>query len=292
MAVVFQEPLLLDAAVAENVATGLRLRGVPRSVQERRVAAWLDRFGIAALARRSARTLSGGEAQRASLARAFALEPEVLFLDEPFSALDSPTRAALTADLLVALHATRTTTVLVTHDRDEALAVGSRVAVLIDGRLRQVGPPEEVFSAPIDPEVAAFVGVENVVPGRVVGHDDGVAQVSVGACSLAAVSGLRPGTPVLVCLRPEDVTLYPEPTAPAGSARNRLSGRVTSIIPWGGQARVALDCGFPLAAFVTRRSAAELELAPGARVVATIKATSIHLIERPDDGDAAHSSGA
>ncbi len=297
MAVVFQEPLLLDTSVERNVATGLELRGTPRKERDARVAKWLEAFGIAHLAKRPARTLSGGEAQRVSLARAFALEPEVLLLDEPFSALDAPTRAALTADLSAALQATATTTVLVTHDRDEALALGDRVAVLIGGELRQVGPPGEVFGAPVDAEVAGFVGVETIVPGIVTAQDEGLARVSLGGHAAEVVSDLPAGTAVYVCLRPEDVTLQtvPDREASAGrtSARNRFAGRVSGLGPWRGQIRVTVDCGFTLVAAVTRRSAAELELGVGTPVVATFKATSAHLISRADSaGAGAIPSGA
>ena len=156
LAIVFQEPLLFDTTVAENVATGLKLRGVPGSRRDPLVERWLGRLGIAHLARRQARTLSGGEAQRTSLARALVLSPELLLLDEPFAALDAPTREALTDDLLPLLRETATTTVLVTHDRDEALALGDRIGVILDGRLVQVDSPEAVVSAPANEAVAAF----------------------------------------------------------------------------------------------------------------------------------------
>lgn len=288
MAVVFQEPLLLDTSVAQNVATGLQLRGMPRHEQHARAARWMAAFGISHLAKRSARSLSAGEAQRTSLARAFALEPEVLLLDEPFSALDAPTRNAVTADLLGILRATKTTTVLVTHDRDEALAFGDRVGVLIGGQLRQVGPPEEVFGAPADPEVASFVGVETIAPGVVVAHEEGLAQVRIGDRLVEVVSTLSKGTPVLFCLRPEDVTLHPMPEGapmPPSSARNRLPGRVAGLSPWGTQVRVMVDCGFAVTAAVTRRSAVELGLEAGAAVVASFKATSAHLIARSGSPD-------
>lgn len=281
MAVVFQEPLLLDTSVARNVATGLELRGVARAERDARVAKWLDAFGIAHLAKRTTRSLSGGEAQRTSLARAFALEPEVIFLDEPFSALDAPTRAAVTADLVAALRRTRTTALLVTHDRDEALSLGDRVGVLLGGQLRQLGPPEEVFGAPVDAEVAEFVGVETIVDGVVVAQVDGVAQVQVGGVALEVASPLAVGTAVHLCLRPEDVTIHParlDGEPPRSSARNRLAGLVTGMSPWNGQVRVALDCGFPLAAAITRRSAGDLGLAVGAPAVASFKATAAHLI--------------
>ena len=290
MAVVFQEPLLLAGSVADNVATGLRLRGVPGAERAPRVARWLDAFGIAHLARRPARALSGGEAQRTSLVRALALEPEVLFLDEPFSALDAPTRASVTADLQRILRETRTTTVIVTHDRDEALAFGDRVGVLVGGELRQIGPPEDVFAAPADADVAGFVGVETLAPGVVVGQDDGLATVRVAERLVEVASHLAVGAPVYLCLRPEDVTLYPvaaggvEPPdgRASGSARNRLVGVVAEVAPSRGQVRAAVECGLPLAALVTRRSAAEMGLAPGVRVEASFKATAAHLIARAD----------
>lgn len=284
MAVVFQEPLLLDTSVAQNVATGLKLRGLGRAECEARVAAWLERFGIASLAHRRARSLSGGEAQRTSLARAFAMEPEVLFLDEPFSALDAPTRAAVTADLLAVLRATRTTAVLVTHDRDEALALGDKVGVIIGGELRQLGTPAEVFGAPVDTDVAGFVGVETIAPGEILARENGLAQVRVGHRLAEVASDLDPGTRVFLCLRPEDVALHVLSRAgqevARSSARNLLPGRVLSVTPWRGQLRVAVDCGFQLAASLTHRSVAEMGIAEGVSVVASFKATSAHLIPR------------
>lgn len=154
---VLQEPLLLDASVFENVAIGLRFRHLPNAEVTRRVEAWLERLGITSLRRRPATGLSGGEAQRVSLARAFALQPELLLLDEPFSSLDSPTRARLLDDLHDLLTATSTTTILITHDLKEAARLAGRVAVLLDGWLRQAGSPEQVFSAPVDDEVAAYL---------------------------------------------------------------------------------------------------------------------------------------
>lgn len=157
VAMVFQEPLLLDMTVADNVATGLRLRGVPRLERESRVAEWLGRLGIAHLASRSSRALSGGEAQRTSLARALVLEPDLLVLDEPFSALDPPTREALAVDLVPLLRERRTTTVLVTHDRDEAFGIGDRVAIILDGRIAQLDTPEAVLARPATDAIARFV---------------------------------------------------------------------------------------------------------------------------------------
>ena len=279
MAVVFQEPLLLDTSVESNVRSGLALRGVPGGEQRRRAGEWLERFGIAHLARRSSRTLSGGEAQRTSLARALALEPEVLILDEPFAALDAPTRAGLIDDLDNILSATRITTVFVTHDRSEALRLGDRVAVLMNGRIRQIGPPSNVFAAPADEEVATFVGVETITAGRVRSIADGIAIVDIGEKVVEANAVGRPGDEVLVCLRPEDIILAPlADAAQATSARNRLPATVNRITSAGPHASVALDAGFPLVALITKQSLEELALEPGATVLASFKATAAHLI--------------
>jgi tungstate transport system ATP-binding protein len=280
MALAFQEPLLLDTSVEGNVRTGLRLRGVPGAEQKRRAAEWLERFGITGLASRSGRFLSGGEAQRTSLARALALEPDVLLLDEPFAALDAPTRQALIEDLDRILTQSRTSTVLVTHDRSEALRLGDRVAVLIDGRIHQLDPPQEVFSAPADEEVAAFVGVETIVPAVVHDLRDGVATVEVAGVTLEAAAASDPGRDVLFCLRPEDVTIASLDSAAPTSARNHVPVTIVRITQAGPYSRVELDAGFPLVALITRQSLEDLALTAGARVQASFKATAAHLIPR------------
>ena len=281
MALMMQEPLLLRRSVAENVATGLRLRGVPGSERKLRVGRWLERFGVAHLAQRSARKISGGEAHRVSLARAFALEPEVLLLDEPFSALDQPTREALLEELVAALSETSLTTVFVTHDRNEALRLGHRVAAVVGGRVRQVGPTAEVFAAPADEEVAALVGAETVVPGRRIAAREGLVRVEVGSQVIEAVADGAVSEELLVVLRPEDVTLsMAEDHSPASSARNRLRGVIVRITPAGHQARVAVDCGFPLIAVITKQSLEELGLQPGQEITAAFKAHAVHLISK------------
>ena len=159
IALVLQEPLLLDMPVFENVALGLRYRGIPFAEINERVNRWLKRVGIEGLRERPGSRLSGGEAQRVSLARAFVLNPELLLLDEPFSALDAPTRLRLLDDLKAILAETGTTTIVITHDLKEAARLATRVAVMLDGRIAQVGAPLEVFANPVNQQVASFLGM-------------------------------------------------------------------------------------------------------------------------------------
>lgn len=159
MAVVFQESLLLAGSVLENVATGLRLRGVPAAERRRTAQEMLDRLSIGHLARRSSRQLSGGEAQRVSIARALAVKPRLLFLDEPFGALDVLARSALIRDLKGLLAQESTAALFVTHDFTEIPPIADRVAVLHEGRLLQLGTPAEVFNQPATELVRDLVQV-------------------------------------------------------------------------------------------------------------------------------------
>ena len=282
LALVLQEPLLLNMSVYDNVATALRFRRLPRAEVRQRVKLWLQRLGVAHLSSRSARSISGGEAQRASLARAFAIQPALLLLDEPFSALDAPTRQTLLHDLHTLLNETGITTIFITHDLDEALLLGDQVAVLLDGRLRQVGPPQQVFTAPNDAEVAAFVGVETVIAGRVSESNEGQLIIQANGLRLEAVGEAAVGQTVLYCLRPEDITLLPASTSPpASSARNHLPGVISRLTPNGPLVRVVVASdSLSLVALVTRASAQELSLAPGMPVLATFKATAAHIITK------------
>lgn len=280
IALVLQEPLLMHQSVFDNVSAGLKFRRLPRAEVASRTNNWLNRLDIHHLSHRPAHKLSGGEAQRTSLARAFALQPELLLLDEPFSALDAPTRARLLQDLHELLSQTNITTVFITHDLDEALLLGDKVAVLLGGVLHQVGRPQDVFTAPSDGEVAAFVGVETVISGKVASCQNGQVIVQANGLNLEAVGDLAMGKTVLFCLRPEDITLSIPTSVGMTSARNRLSGRISRMTPSGPLVRVVVDCGLSVVALITRGSAQEMKLVEGMAVTATFKATAVHLIPR------------
>ena len=154
------------------------------------------------------------------------------------------------------------------------------MAVLLGGKLRQVGEPRQVFQAPADPEVAAFVGVETVLPGVVTGEAGGLVQVALNGLKAEAVGPASTGRAVYLCLRPEDITLWPAGGAPQSSSGNCFRGRVTRLISQGALVQVTVDCGVPLVALVTRTYAYDMGLEPGMEVVAAFKPSAAHLILR------------
>ncbi len=184
-----QRPVLLSTTVRYNVELPLRYRRTPRPTRQKVAAAALARLGVEHLADRPARALSGGEAQRVSLARALACEPDALLLDEPAAGLDTPTRAGFFADVERALADRATTVVLVSHRAEEVLALADRIAVLVDGELRQVAPADDLVTRPIDAAVARLVGYENVIDVDI--HDDGNVLVGGHPIGLTAPPGRR-----------------------------------------------------------------------------------------------------
>ena len=276
---VFQDALLIDATVEQNVALGLQLRRMPRNDIGERTRRWMDRLGIAGLASRQARSLSGGEAQRVSLARAFAIEPEILLLDEPFAALDPPTRENLLRDLQRVIRESQITTIFVTHARREAMRLGDRVAVMIDGRCEQVGAPDEVFSRPMCDSVARFVGIDNLLPGHVMGQQDGLLSIDVQGVCIRACGHTPTGASVWVCVRPEDLILQPEFTTDSPES-NSLICRIADVFPTHLFYRVELDCGIKLVALVRKHALQELHLQSSANVRVSFQPSAAHLIVR------------
>ena len=279
----FQDHALFPhLSVEGNVAYGLR--DVARRERRGRVDEALIAARAAHLRDRPVRQLSGGEAQRVALARALAPRPDLLLLDEPLSALDTATRTALRAELRQILLEQRIPTVMVTHDRTEALTLGDRIVLLVDGRVRQAGTPEEVFDRPTDPAVAAIVGVETTHPSTITNLGDGVASIDLGGstvrASLPEGMAVASGSSVLACVRAEDVSIQLEHTDSISSQRNQLTAVVRSVTAEGPLIRVDMDAGFPLASYITRPALEDLEITVGRTVVAVFKAQAVHLIPR------------
>jgi molybdate transport system ATP-binding protein len=265
--------------VAANVGYGLN--DLPVAERGARVAETLRWLGLDGLENRRPRELSGGQQQRVALARAVVRRPKLLLLDEPLAALDTPTRLRLRGELRQLLRQLGLPTILVTHDRAEALALGDQMVVMAAGRIQQSGRVTEVFNRPANLAVAHIAGTETVLPGRVLKVADGIVTVAVGDVKLVAVAAGFPAeaTEVHVCIRADDVMLTTD-ALPQASARNRFSATVVSVERDGPLLRVELDCGFPLKALLTPQAAAEMKLSPRAAVGVLIKAPQIHLIPR------------
>ncbi|HIE31241.1 MAG TPA: ABC transporter ATP-binding protein [Methanosarcinales archaeon] len=267
--------------VEENIEFSLKLKKIPTGKRRQRVEEIMGLLGISQLADRYSITLSGGEQQRVALARAIASEPRILLLDEPLSALDNRTQNLLRDELKRIHHEAGLTTIHVTHDQTEAMMLADRIGVMMDGSIVQIGTPEEVFGKPITGEVASFVGVENIIDGRVVSNTNGLATIDAGGgCLIDAISSYTEGDTVRICLRPEDVTITTEnDSVRKSSARNSFSGVINQVTLLGAMVRIGIDCEFPLMVLITKRSASELGLDVGSDVVASFKATAVHLIK-------------
>ena len=284
MTMILQEPLLFDTTVYENVASGLRIRGVARNEMRRKVVAYLERFDLAHMADRSARKLSGGEARRVSLARALVVEPEMVFLDEPFANLDPPTRQSITQDLSATIRDQRISAILVTHDQSEALRLSDRIVVMDRGKIVQSDVPSAVVNNPANDFVATCVGMETIVEGVIRRSAGRELVVSVGRSEIHAVADGSPGEQVYCCIRPENVLIDTvDPTART-SARNIFAATIASVSSMGPYLKLTLDCGFPLVAHVTAESYASLGLEEAEQVFASVKATAIHVIRKSEPG--------
>ncbi|TAG19490.1 MAG: ABC transporter ATP-binding protein [Rhodobacterales bacterium] len=235
---VFQNPLLFPhLTVAGNVGFGLRMRGLPTAEIQARVADMLERTQLTGLGSRRPAELSGGQAQRVALARALVLKPDLLLLDEPLSSLDPTLRDDMRALILTLQRETAVTTLVVTHDQTEAVVLADRIALLLEGRLAQHGPPDQVYRQPASLAVARFFGGVNFLPGRAA---EGVFQSTIGPIALPAdlPPALADGPGVLT-IRPEAVDLVPP------AQRGALTARVLAATFLGTQSRVELDLGGP-----------------------------------------------
>jgi tungstate transport system ATP-binding protein len=240
-AAVFQQAYLLNTTVQANVETGLRIRGVDKDERRRRAGEALEMLGVAQLAGRQRDGLSGGEAQRVSIARAIAVDPAIIFLDEPTAALDPPTRRDLLRDLERIFRELRTSVMWVTHDIGEALAVADRIAFIAGGRLLQDGSPDDLLVAPANKAVADFLGVDSWLEGEVRGEDDGRLVFRTDQGGELLVHDSPPG-PALVCIRPDDVLIFRE-QPDGGKLRNLLPVKVSGVRPVGRHWRVSLLWG-------------------------------------------------
>jgi molybdate/tungstate transport system ATP-binding protein len=274
LAFVYQDySLFPHMTVKKNIEFGLKMKKLKAPEKFREISEYLN---ISHLLERYPLNLSGGEQQRVSLARALVTDPEILMLDEPLSALDPRTQDSA-REMLLNVHRKGKLTVLhITHDQTEARIMADKIAVVMDGKLVQVGTPEEVFEKPANDMIADFVGFENVLKGRVLSREKGLLRIEAEGKVLEAAGEVEVGDMVHVGLRPENIVL--SKTFTQSSIRNSLKGTVIEVQSLGALVRVRMDCGPLLNALVTRQSAEEMGLAPGVPVYAQFKASSIHVL--------------
>lgn len=254
--------------VYDNIAYGLKLRKIPKSEIKKKVREIAEILGISHLLHRKPKTLSGGEAQRVAIARALVLEPELLLLDEPFANLDVQTRAKLIQMKrwrkklnFTALH--------VTHSFEEAVSLGDRMGIMLNGRLIQTGEVREVFEKPKNEEVARFLGFENIIEGTAEGR-------ILKSNGILIELPVEAKGKVRIGIRPEEIIISNEPIKT--SARNEFRAKVMAIEDLGPLIRLTLDIGgIELKAFITRSSLVEMGIKEGKEVYASFKATAIHV---------------
>ena len=266
--------LFPNMSAAQNVEFGLKVRRKGREDRSKRVAELLDIVGLGHAAGRYPHELSGGMQQRVALARALAIEPRVLLLDEPLSALDALVRVQLREEIRRVQTQLGITTLYVTHDQEEALSVSDRVAVMRGGKIEQIGPPSEIYGAPATRFVAEFIGTMNRLDSKVAAP--GALEIGGVRVPVDAANGHAVGNAVLLLVRPESLELVPmNGHVPEGS----LAGSVTAHTFLGPvtRVRVAADAGPELVATVP--SAAALELAVGQRVTARFAAESARVLD-------------
>lgn len=282
MGMVFQKPVVFSTTVYENVAVGLRIRSRNETAIRHRVEEALELIGLADREEQNARTLSGGEMQRVAVARALVTDPVLLLMDEPTANLD-PIATETIEDLIRRINRDYGTTLIITtHDLLQGQRLAHRMGVMIDGAFAQIGTPREIFSEPKTRSVARFVGMENILEGRIAAGDRGIATVDVGGTPVTAATLLPAGDEVCLCIRPEDITLYAA-GSDAGSARNVYTGTVTSIRSLGPFSQIGIDCGFTVAALVTWKAVEDLSLSTGGEVQIAFKASAVHVVRRAEE---------
>jgi len=256
--------------VGQNIAFGMRIRKRPKTEASAKVQDLAALLRITHLLQRTPLTLSGGEQQRVALARALAIEPRVLLLDEPLSALDEQTREGLCVELRRVHEQLGTTTVHVSHSFEETLAVADRVGIIHEGRIRQVGTAEDVFRHPASEFVAGFVRCDNAMRGTARRSERGL-LVRVGEVNFEVAEGIE--GEVFLAIRPEDVAV----ARPGVRRPNELQGRIAHIVDKGALMRVAVHGGVSLVALIGRRDFQASGLSTGDDVVAFFDPAAGHV---------------
>jgi len=276
ISIVYQDHVLFPhMTVKENLLFGLKMQHLSVEEQNENLNWVVDLMGIDRLLHRNPETLSGGEKQKVALGRAIITRPELLLVDEPLSALDPETRENVQQELRH-LHRTLGLTILhVTHDFEEAISLGTRIAVIGDGRLMQEGTPEEIFRHPNSEFVARFAMTRNIFQGTAKRKADGSTVFRVNDTEFVIAVELEGSRHASI--RPEDILISSEPLR--SSARNCFPATITNVLDRGSTLYITADIPPELSCLVTRQSFQEMELQEGKKVYLTFKASSIHLFD-------------
>jgi molybdopterin-binding protein len=276
ISIVYQDHVLFPhLSVRDNIVFGLKMNKTRADEMTDRLNWIAELLGISHLLHRKPDTLSGGEKQKVALGRAIITRPELLLVDEPLSALDPETRENVQHELRRLHKALGITILHVTHDFEEAIALGNRIAVIGEGQLKQVGTPEEIFRHPNSEFVARFAMTRNIFAGRAGKKANGDTIFKVGDTEFITAADV--GDAQHASIRPEDILISAEPIR--SSARNCFPGTITRVVDKGSTLYVTVDVPPELSCLVTRRSFTEMELGEGREVYITFKASSIHLFD-------------
>jgi len=265
--------------VRRNVAFGLEERRIPRAEVERRVDAALDLVGLKHLADRRPSQLSGGQQQRVALARTVVIEPKVLLLDEPLSNLDAKLRVQMRQELLSLQRKLGLTTIFVTHDQEEANTICDRIAVMDDGRVQQVGSPQELYDHPANLFVAGFLGTANVLDGEVRGDGTGTAFVGKGFTPVPLPRTVEAGSVGKLMFRPQNLTIRQDDGEPRPGCA-RLTGRITHREFLGASIRYAVDIGGQQVQVDAPHQAGDPLLAPDSPITLDLAADKARFLRR------------
>jgi len=280
---VFQNPIAFRESVYHNIAIGLWYRGFGKEAINEKILQKLDEIGLSGYENRKATTLSGGEKQRISLARIMVTEPDILILDEPTANLD-PVSTDIIEDLIRYYNKELGTTVIMsTHDLMQGQRLADRVAVMMNGRFIQSGTIFDVFTRPCSVDVAKFIGMGNILPGKVIRKEEGMSVILSHGIEIHAIGDIPVGTQIRMAIRPEEITLHTGPDR-WSSARNVLFGTIDAVRPFGIISLISVKSGeLALSVQVTWQSIRELDLKPGVEVVLSFKAPSVHIMPEEND---------
>jgi molybdopterin-binding protein len=264
--------LFRHLTVAENIAFGLKIKKTDALEINKKVDELLERFGITQIKNRYPKYLSGGEQQRAALARALACSPKALLMDEPFSKLDPSIKEPLERDFKKIIDLAGVTTIMVTHDIDTAFSVSNRISVVNKGLLLQTGTPEKIFRKPENLFMAGFIGENNIYTGTAEIIDQ-TSFFFTGGLKIQTVSD-KTG-PVSVSIRPDDILISTQPVK--SSARNSFKGRVMKLENHIKVIELIIDAGVEIKSFITKQALVQMDIKPGSSVYVTFKASAVHV---------------